>query len=98
MQHLTQKYRKSQRFRKFKCWLYTKLEELDTEGKAKGVQIYNAPTTRCITDLNYLLMIQGHRDCATHRVAEKDYRATVVYTSRQRSEFVWTATKKINCC
>ena len=29
------------------------------------------PTIRRITDLNYVLMMQGHRDCATHRVAEK---------------------------
>ena len=28
-------------------------------------------TTRCITDLNYVLMMQGHRDCVTHRMAEK---------------------------
>ena len=31
------------------------------------------PTTRCITNLNYVLMMQGHWDCATHRVAEKDH-------------------------
>ena len=51
-------------------------------------------TTRCITDkLNYVLMMQDYRDCATHHVAEEDCH---VYTSRQGSE--WTTTKKINCC
>ena len=40
---------------------------------ALGVQIYY--TMRCITDLNYVLMMKGHRDCETHRVrvAEKDH-------------------------
>ena len=46
--------------------------------------------------LNPPLIIQGHWDYKTHRVAEKDHQATEVSTSRQGSE--WTATKKINCC
>ena len=37
------------------------------------------PTMRCI--INYVLTMQGHRDCVTHRVAEKDHHvATEVST------------------
>ena len=50
-------------------------------------------STRCITDLNYVLTMQCHRDYATHHVAEKDHQATQVSTSRQGSER--TVTKKI---
>ena len=34
-----------------------------------------APTKRCITDLNYVLMMQGHQNCSTHHVAEQDHQA-----------------------
>ena len=44
------------------------------------------PTTRCITDLNYVLTMQGHRDCVTHCLAEKDHQATEISTSRQESD------------
>ena len=54
------------------------------------------PTMMCITDLNYVLTMQDHWDCAIHCVAEKDHQATEVFTIKQGSE--WTATKKINCC
>ena len=53
-------------------------------------------TTRCITDLNYVLMILGHWDCTTsYCMAEKDYQATEVSTSRHGSEQI--TTKKISC-
>ena len=33
------------------------------------------PTTRCITELNYVLTMQSHWEFTTHRVAEKDHQA-----------------------
>ena len=42
--------------------------------KPKESKFTYALTTRCTTDLNYVLTMQGHRDCATHRVTEKDHK------------------------
>ena len=59
------------------CKLYIELEVYmgiwTPRAKPEESKFTYTPTTRCITDLNYVLTMQGHWDCATHRVAETDH-------------------------
>ena len=74
----------------FICGLYTKLVGIWTlTAKPEEFKFTYTLTTRCITDLKYVLSMQGHQDCTTHHVAEK----TEVSFSRQGSER--SMTKKI---
>ena len=41
--------------------------------KPKESKFTYTPTMRYITDLNYVLTMQGHWDCTTHHMAEKDH-------------------------